>query len=172
MTGRGTGYRAMRDWLERLLEHLEWSNHRALESIVRAGVDGSGEEGIRLMAHVLGAEQVWLERLRTGDSSGLEIWPELTAYECSELMEKNVREFRRVLAGTDEEGLRRPVIYQNSSGEEFRTPLAEILLHVFLHGEHHRGQIARELRRGGDEPTNTDLITLARGRPLSFGSRG
>lgn len=155
----------MHDWLERLLDHLEWANSRALEAVRSAGDDGGNEEAKRLMAHVLGAEQVWLERIRTGDSSGLEVWPDLTAYECAELMEKNVREFRRVLARTDEEGLRRPVIYENSSGEEFRTPLGEILLHVFLHGEHHRGQIARELRRGEYEPTNTDLITFVRDRP-------
>ena len=157
----------MRDWLERLLDHLEWANSRVLEALRRAGTDGEGGEAMRLMSHVQGAEQVWLERIRTGDSSGLEIWPDLTAYECGELMEKNVREFRRVLAGTDEDALRHPVIYENSSGEEFRTPLGEILLHVFLHGEHHRGQIAREFRRGGDEPTNTDLITFVRDRPRS-----
>lgn len=172
-----TARRTTGDWLERLLDHLEWANGRALDAIREGGGVARQEEDLaqvdgargplRLMAHVLGAEQVWLERIRTGDSAGLEIWPALTASECAELIEMNVRGFRRVLAGATEEDLGRPVRYENTSGTEYETPLGEILLQVFLHGEHHRGQIARELRRAGAEPVNTDVITFVRQRPSS-----
>ena len=75
---------------------------------------------------------------------------------------------RRVLEAVRRTGddRAREVDYTNSSGERFRTPLGEILLHVTHHGEHHRGQIARAVRRAGDEPVNTDFITFVRERAV------
>lgn len=178
----------MTERFERLVDHMEWANARALEAVRGADPGQSGttapgttepgtaEPGpagpLRLLAHVLGAEQVWLERIRTGDSSGLEIWPELTPYQCGELMERNVRGYRKVLADASARDLDSPVRYENSSGTEYRTPLGEILLQVFLHGEHHRGQIARELRRAGADPANTDFITFSRRHPVVPGAAG
>ena len=148
----------MKDWLERLLDHMEWANGRALEVVRETGEEESRE----LLAHVLATERVWMARIRTGDSSGLEIWPDLTVEECERLMEENLERYRSFAESVSEEGLRRAVAYRNSSGTEFETPVGEILLHVALHGTYHRGQIARELRRAGEEPVNTDFIQFVR----------
>lgn len=161
----------MTERFERLVDHMEWANARSLQAVRRAespeswGAEPGSADPLWLIAHVLGAEQVWLERIRTGDSSELEIWPELTTDECGELMERNVQGYRKVLAGVPAGALDRLVRYENSSGTEYRTPLSEILLHLSLHGEHHRGQIARELRRVDAEPASTDFITFSRERP-------
>ncbi|MBN4081241.1 hypothetical protein JYT44_02630 [Caldithrix abyssi] len=37
-----------------------------------------------------------------------------------------------------------------------------MLMHLALHGEHHRGQIARIMRRSGDKPAVMDFITFCR----------
>lgn len=59
-------------------------------------------------------------------------------------------EFSRERAVTDEEFIRviegetditRVLEYRNSRGAEFRTPVHQILQHVFVHQAHHRGQI-------------------------------
>lgn len=142
----------------RLLDHLRWANERTLEAVRREGDDRSRE----LFAHVLAAERVWLERLRTGDSSGIEIWPEMTLEECEERMEENLAGYRRLAESWDESDLREPVAYENSSGEAYETPVRDVLTQVFLHGEHHRGQIARAIREDGGEPVNTDFITFSR----------
>lgn len=54
-------------------------------------------------------------------------------------------------------------------GERYETPRGEVLLRVFLHGEHHRGQIARAVREAGREPVNADFIQSGRERPAPAG---
>lgn len=152
---------ATRERLARLVDHLEWANRRALEAVRKAG-DGEARE---LLAHVLGAERVWLRRIATGDSSDLEIWPDLTLDECAERAQANVSDLRRLLDDVSGTELDRRVEYSDSRGRTFRTPLWEILLQVLLHGAHHRGQIARRIREDGAEPVNTDFITFVREEP-------
>lgn len=155
----------MKDWLDRLLDHMEWANRRALEVVRETG----DERGLELLAHVLATERVWMARIRTGDSSGLEIWPELTADECEGMMRENLERYRRFAESASEEDLRRAASYRNSSGTAFDTPVGEILHHVWLHGAYHRGQIARELREAGEEPVNTDFIRFVRENPAGTG---
>jgi len=149
------------DRLARLLDHLEWANLRVLE----AARDAGSPHALRLLAHLLAAERVWLARIEKGDSSELEIWPDLGFDECAALLERNVAALRRLLETSSEAELERRATYRNSKGEEFRTPVGEILLHVLLHGSYHRGQIALRMRDAGDEPVNTDFITFVRERP-------
>lgn len=153
------------DGLGGLLDHLEWANLRVLEAA--RGTDNP--VALRLLSHLLGAERVWLARIERGDSSDLEIWPDMDFEECRDLLDRNVADLRRLLGSLTEAELERPVAYRNSKGEEFRTPIGEILLHVLLHGSYHRGQIALRMRDGGDEPVNTDFITFAR---EALGSEG
>lgn len=151
----------MIDRLHRLLDHMEWANRLALD----AARGAENQEALRLLSHLLAAETVWLERLETGDSSGLEIWPDLSFEECARRMSRNVEGYRRFVDGLSDADLDRTATYRNSKGREFHTPVGEILLHVVLHGSYHRGQIAQRMRDGGDEPVNTDFITFVRENP-------
>lgn len=151
--------REHRSALERLLDHLEWANRCTLEALETAA---DGEEALRLLAHLLGAERVWLERIAGTYTPELELFPELTLPECRRLAAESTSRLRQLVHGASEEELAAPVHYRNSRGEAFATPLVDILLHVVLHGTHHRGQIARVLRQGGEEPGSTDYITFVR----------
>lgn len=42
-----------------------------------------------------------------------------------------------------------PVSYRNVAGEPFATPLGDILLHVMLHAQYHRGKANAALRVAG-----------------------
>lgn len=154
--------------LPRLLDHLAWANERVLASLR----DTPDDEGRRYLAHLLATEKVWRTRIRTGDSSGVEIWPELTLDECEALMQENLRAYRELLDRISEEELSKEVSYETSGGVPYDTPLVEILLHVFVHGAHHRGQIARRIRTAGGEPVNTDVITFVRESPDPDGREG
>jgi len=145
-------------WAERLIEHMAWADLRALGA-VRASEDG---EARRLLAHVAAAEAIWIERLSTGSSAGMEVWPDLDLDACEALFRENARRYRDRAASLSEAELAEPVAYRNSRGTPYRTPAGDILRHVALHGEHHRGQIARRLRETGGEPVNTDFITWSR----------
>jgi RimJ/RimL family protein N-acetyltransferase/uncharacterized damage-inducible protein DinB len=158
------GHRSIPDQLSpffRLLGHLEWADHRAFESLARGGT-ASPVEALALLAHVLGAEHVWLSRLR-GTAPTVAVWPELDLERCRALARANTEAYRDFLFGLEPPDLDRPVEYRNSAGDRFTSSVTDILLQVFLHGAYHRGQIATRLRAAGVAPEPTDYIAFARG---------
>ena len=47
-------------------------------------------------------------------------------------------------------------------GEKFQSGLDDIMLHIFNHASHHRGQVALLQRADGREPAYTDYIQFVR----------
>jgi len=148
--------------LERLRQLFDfdlWANRRVLEDVRKAANPG---ESVRLFAHVLAAQDVWLARLNGRSSAGLAIWPERTLEECETEMERLAAAMRTFLDGATEESLSRELVYSNQSGAEFRQTPLDILTHVALHGQHHRGQILWELRKLGQDVRSADMILYLR----------
>lgn len=152
----------MLDSLLRLLDHLAWADGRALAAISSAAEPPA--RAVRLLAHVLGAEHEWLARLE-GRAGTVPVWPELTLDEAARVAAENVAGYRRFLTGLGPDDLARAVTYRNSAGTAFTTPVADILLHLFLHGSYHRGQVALLLRDAGTAPLPTDYVAYVRGLP-------
>ncbi len=148
----------MRDHFRRLFAYAAWADARALAA-VRATPDPA--EGLRLLAHVLAAEHIWLSRLR-GTAPSHPVWPALTADECAALADENRAGYAAFLDGLADAELAGRVRYRTTTGDEYETAVADILTHAATHGNYHRGQIARAVRAGGGEPANTDFITFAR----------
>ena len=148
----------MLEHLRRQQGHLQWADARLLERL------GSSPEprALRLLAHVLGAERVWLSRLRGEDSGGLEVWPELDIDGCAKLAEQVHAELEGYLSGLDAARLEEPFTYRNQQGQPYSSRRSDVLIHLMLHGAYHRGQIAQTLRLAGLEPVNTDYITWVR----------
>jgi uncharacterized damage-inducible protein DinB len=144
--------------LRRLHAHMVWADGRVL-SLLPASIDA---EPLRLFAHVLAAERVWLARLEGRDGTRLEIWPSLGVEECARLAEEMRTGYTDYLDALEEGRLTEPITYRNSAGVEFRTEPLDVLTQVFLHGSYHRGQIVRSLRQSGGEPVGTDYIIWAR----------
>jgi RimJ/RimL family protein N-acetyltransferase/uncharacterized damage-inducible protein DinB len=150
--------------LLRLLAHQAWADTGALDALERAAPPPPA--ALNLQAHVLGAEHVWLARLR-GIPGDLAVWPELDLRQCRRRARENelgYREFIWCLVPAD---LRRIVTYRNSAGLALSTAVEDILLHLFLHGAYHRGQVAQLLRLAGIAPEPTDYIGFARGTPAA-----
>ena len=152
------------DYLRRLYAHLAWADERALESL-RTAVHPQ-PQARELLAHVLGAEHVWLARLQ-GRPPEVAVWPDLSLDDCLTLAEANRQAYERYLDTLDAEALDRTVHYRNSAGAEFDSRVEDILVHVALHGAYHRGQVAKAVREGGDEPSPTDYIAFVRGAPAA-----
>ncbi len=150
----------MLDAIESLFEHDEWATARVIRAISATPEIGGG--ALKLLAHLLLTEKVWLLRLKGIDTTDMNVFPELTLSACEELAEENHIGYTEFISSLSEKVLDRVVTYKNLSGKEFRTPLKEILLHVALHGTYHRGQIASALRGAGYTPVNTDFITFVR----------
>jgi uncharacterized damage-inducible protein DinB len=77
-----------------------------------------------------------------------------------ELVNQNHQQYTALLSTNLE--LNQLIIYKNSKGTEFCQSFREILTHVALHGQYHRGQINQLLRITGHEPINVDYITFRR----------
>ena len=115
---------------------------------------------------MLGAEHVWLARLRQQPAT-VAVWPAAELQACRALAEANHAELDRYLTGLNPAALDREIPYTNSAGDSFRSTVRDILLHVALHGCYHRGQVALVLRDAGAEPQATDYIAFVRGAPAA-----
>lgn len=146
--------------LTRSFEHTAWANRRVLGAL--RGRAAPPSQAVRLFAHLLAAEHVWLGRLRGEDARALPIWPEWDLGTCEERLTGSVESFRAFLSTLSGARLGEVVTYPNSTGKVFQTSVGDILQHVCSHGAYHRGQIALLLRQAGWEPVNTDFITFVR----------
>ena len=154
----------MIDYLDKLFAHLAWADEHALQSLRDGGDDVV--QAHELLAHILGAELVWLSRIE-GRRPEIAVWPDLTLDECAALARRVCTSYDRLLDGLDEAALARNVHYTNSAGLEFDSTVGDILLHVALHGAYHRGQIALLVRAGGSAPAPTDYIQFTPGAPAA-----
>lgn len=143
-----------------MYEHLNWANQRILETL--QSIEDKNQEVSRLFSHILLAEKVWITRLRGLDSSRLPIWSEVDIEVCAELVMQNKESLTTFLTNLSNTDLDKLISYTNSKGKEFKNSIRDILIHVALHGQYHRGQINSRLRADGFEPVNIDFITFVR----------
>ena len=157
----------MKETLQRLMAHMEWADAQVLARCreARAEVEIAHlTEAMRLYAHVLGTERVWYLRLQKQDWRVQKVWPTLPLDACETLAKENAAAFTSYIDKLAESDLANPIDYTSSQGDSFTSTVGDILIHVALHGVHHRGQIAITLRRVGIEPPVLDYIRFARGR--------
>ena len=143
----------------RLFAYDAWANGESHASLARMADPPA--QGVRWLAHVGGAQQIWWERIHAAPQS-LPVWPDLSLGEAAALLDTMAERWAALFAAADDAALARDVAYTNSKGEPFRDRVGNILLHVVLHGMHHRGQIAAAVRAGGGEPAYTDFIHAVR----------
>jgi uncharacterized damage-inducible protein DinB len=149
-----------------LLEHLrrqfaynDWANREVL-----AGLSASAHSPVRprqLLAHILSAERLWLERIRSQPQS-LPVWPDFTLDQSEQQIVDIARLWREFLGQISPAGLSQTVVYKNTKGEPWTSTVADILTHTLLHSAYHRGQIASQVRAGGEQPVYTDFIHAVR----------
>ena len=116
--------------------------------------------------HVLGAAEVWLARLERRAAS-VGVWPVLGLDQADALREAVAKGYERFTSGLDSGALADVVEYTNSAGQTFHTAIGDILLHVALHGQYHRGKINLLLRQNATEPAPADYISFVRGVPAA-----
>jgi uncharacterized damage-inducible protein DinB len=148
----------------RLIDHAEWAD-RLVITALRA-LPEVPPDVLRECAHVIGAAEVWLARLEKRQPRA-PIWPVLALPELDALARTVHTGYSKYVAAMDERALERAVAYTNSVGQSFDTPVQDILTHVALHGQYHRGKINLLLRQTGLSPIPTDYIAFVRGVPAA-----
>jgi uncharacterized damage-inducible protein DinB len=145
----------MTSHLQRLLVYDCWANKEVLASLRK--IEKPPARSISLLAHILSAERLWLERIEAHPQT-LPVWPDFTLQQCENEIEDIFREYENFLREKDDDTLAEKVTYTNSKGESFTSEVQDILMHVIMHSVYHRGQIALDMRAAGFEPAYTDFI--------------
>jgi uncharacterized damage-inducible protein DinB len=143
------------DYLRRQFAYDEWANREVLAAIRAAG--SVNERSLQLMAHIVAAERVWLERLKQVPQS-VPVWPKPDLEQCeAQAAELGGLwlEFLDLITAGD---VSQSISYKNSKGEEWTSTIVDILTHVVMHSAYHRGQIASHMRTIGQTPAYTDFI--------------
>jgi uncharacterized damage-inducible protein DinB len=149
-----------------LLAYTIWADRTILGAVA-----GIPEDDLRLetgtsfgsvlgtLAHILGAQQVWLSRFL---GVALDRLPSQQDFESLEVLRSSWDDFwpqlEFFLASLDEAQLESELQWTNFRGEEHSTPFRQALLHFVNHATYHRGQVVSQLRQLGHAPPSTDLV--------------
>jgi uncharacterized damage-inducible protein DinB len=149
-----------------LLEHLRrqftydaWANREVLSTLRKSS--GPSPRPRQVLAHILSAERLWLERMQ-GQPQSLPVWPDFSFDQCEAQIAELTSLWHAFLFELSPAQLSNKITYKNSKGEAWTSTVEDILTHVILHSAYHRGQIATEVRAGGEQPAYTDFIHAAR----------
>src|SRR5271168_5448543 len=145
--------------LRRQFAYDEWANREILTG-VRASVHPVTRP-LQLVAHILSAERLWLQRIQNQPQS-LPVWPDLSFEQCELQIAGLAELWREFLGQISPARLLQKVAYKNSKGEPWTSTVEDVLTHVLLHSAYHRGQIASQMRAGGEQPAYTDFIHATR----------
>ena len=147
------------EYLRRQFAYDNWANREVLVGL-RVSARPPART-VQLLAHILSAERLWLERLKQQPQS-LPVWPEFNLDQCESQVAKLASIWPDYFAELSPAKLAEKITYKNSKGEPWTSSVQDVLTHVVLHSAYHRGQIASQMRAGGEQPAYTDFIHAVR----------
>ncbi len=110
--------------------------------------------------HLLVVDRLWTGRIR-GVDSGIKSLKDILFDEFEPLRAARRREDEGLIElvdGVDEESITAPVVYRRMLGSgEQQTRLDHILITLYNHQTHHRGQVHAMLTQAGVTPTDIDV---------------
>ena len=151
----------MLEHFRRLFAYDEWANREVLGSLMV--VANPPARSVKLLAHVVSAERLWLERLQKQKQT-YPVWPDFRLDQCKSEVTELPQLWHQYLKQLKPEKLSLEVAYVNSKGESWNNSIQDILTHTVMHSAYHRGQIAADLRVSGNKPAYTDFIHGVRER--------
>jgi uncharacterized damage-inducible protein DinB len=158
------------DEIVALTEFNFWADRRVLDAVEALTTEqltqemGSSYSSVRdTLAHIIGVEWVWLERLQGRSPSAIppgQEYIDLAALRTRWAeIEKNFREYMEELTKAE---LDEVVEYKTLSFGAGKNPRWQMIQHAVNHGSYHRGQVVAMLRQLGAKGVGTDLITFYR----------
>jgi uncharacterized damage-inducible protein DinB len=161
-----------------LYDYNAWANRRQLEATGKVTTEeflrpmGSSFGSLRdTLAHIYGAESVWLERFQGRSPEAL---PDVQQFhDIASLREKWIEQEARLLGfvgNLTQADLNRIMEYKTLKYGVYRNPLWQSMQHVVNHGTYHRGQVTTLLRQLNAQPILTDLMHFYRERAATAGA--
>jgi uncharacterized damage-inducible protein DinB len=160
------------DEIRQLFDYNSWANHRSLNSAEYLSAEqftrplGSSFSSVRdTLAHIYGAEWIWLERFQGRSPSAL---PNTDRFPDVQSLRHTWAELEQRLtvfvSGITQAELDRTLEYKTLRFGVYTNPMWQSMLHVVNHGTYHRGQVTTLLRQLGAQPILLDLMHFFRER--------
>jgi uncharacterized damage-inducible protein DinB len=170
--------KAMLTHLQDLMNHMAWADAVFFHALGKAD-EAKEDPGIQeRLTHSLGTQELFLQNLKGEDRLP---WERILAgkeqppwagrpnpgFEAlKEWARRNHAGFAAFLGGCEEDQLQRKVRIPWIPAPPCLLTVAEALLQVSLHTQHHRGQCITLMKALGGQPKNVDfLIWVWKGRP-------
>ncbi len=153
--------------IRELYLYNHWANQRTLASVAPLSAEqftrglGNSFGSVRdTVAHILGAEWIWLERWLGRSPKALLPASDFPTVDSLRQRWETVEQDRnRFLQTLTPVSLQQSISYINLRGQPFAYPLWQQMIHVTNHSTYHRGQVTTLLRQLGAEPQNTDFLS-------------
>jgi len=154
------------DLVRGLYDYHRWANRRLFDVAVGLGEDLAGRDVgpqfsfptvRRMLAHIYGADWVWLARWKGTSPASLAGGDIAALAELRARWDLTEREQRAFVDGLEPADLGRVVDYRNTKGEPFRGVLGTLLQHVANHATHHRSEVATMITMLSGSPPSTEL---------------
>ncbi|MCU0379997.1 MAG: hypothetical protein MUE58_02300 [Chitinophagaceae bacterium] len=161
----------MKELLGQYASYNHWANQLVTQSIMRLpeekhhqAVPGSFPSLYSTVLHMWDAESVWWQRMKLHERliAPSDASRPVMQETVNGLLNQSALWEDWVLKATEMQ-LTHVFAYQNSRKEQFKQPIAEMVMHVFNHGTYHRGQLVAMMRALGETKLPaTDFILYCR----------
>lgn len=143
----------------RLLAFDHWASLETLAAL--APVTDRAPRSVAWLAHVMAAKRIWYARV-AGTPAPHAVHPTLPLDTIRAELVVAHDEWTAFLETCAEGALDEVIRFRTTKGEALESTLGDILTHLPIHGQHHRGQIAADIRAAGGTPPAIDFIHAAR----------
>lgn len=150
----------MKKYFQNLFEFNSWANSCIVKKLFL--IDDEKDDSIKLMSHIISAQDTWLERLKETQNYIIDIWEIFTIQELQILSNKSSKEWQKFIAKISDQNFQKICNYKNSIGQQFSHSYHDIFTHVINHSTYHRAQINTQLKLKNIEPAKIDYIIFER----------
>ena len=161
----------MKELLKQLAAYNIWANQKLIDLILALSeekqiqeIPSSFKSLQSTLLHMWDAESIWWQRLKLNERLIIpsENFKGSTNDVINGLLNQSRQWFEWVNNANDV-SIDHVFQYYNSKKEHFKSPVYQVILHVFNHGTYHRGQLVNMLRQlGVGKIPATDFIVWGR----------
>ena len=140
----------MKTYFKDLFDYDRWANLQVLDAM---NAEIKSAKATQLMAHILAAQQIWLNRCMYLPQPPLNLWEpgEVDTSTFGKVIPENHDAWVNYTGGLADTDFGQIISYKRLNGEAFEDTVLNILTHVINHGTHHRAQIGQLLKFAGVE---------------------
>ena len=149
-----------------------WGNRKHFDEVAALGEDTARKEVGKqfsfptlkgMLAHIYGADRIWLERWKGqsptklyGDADFASLADLRKSWDALEAEQK------AFISGLGPADLKRTLDYKATDGKPYSQPLWHLLQHVVNHATHHRSEVATMVTMTKGSPAPTDMVLYYR----------